>query len=397
MESKEEQSEDLIVKLKNFGERSTCHAIPNACHSERFITKLFWIVCFILFASLAVWFVQKSVFEYLNFGVHTDIEIAQEDKVEFPTVTFCNLEVCGFIEYDYATYLKKFKQDEEDRFKENRDKEIENNLKTLNTKTNFFSAKEVFLRKYESADLMKVLNKESEIINETLLNCKFNNKNCFVSEFEYFNMSEFNKCFKFNSGKDLQRQKSPIRNITRFGKKYGFKLELYLGSERTCRSPLATTSGLIVYIHDRFYTLTDEDTGILVQPNTEIDIAVDLTSVKKLPHPYSECFKDFETTKAEDTTLIKETIKLTNIYTQQYCLQLCFQKFLIKNCDCYDHSLPGFIPENVTVCSKFIDSLYNCHYLIKKLFYNGINDMPCLAKCPKGKTLFLVFKLNFCF
>ena len=39
--------------------------------------------------------------------------------------------------------------------------------------------------------------------------------------------------------------------------------------------------------------------------------------------------------------------------------------------------------KNISTCPKFIDSLYNCQYLIKRLFYNGKNDEHCLKSCPK--------------
>ncbi len=83
-----------------------------------------------------------------------------------------------------------------------------------------------------------------------------------------------------------------------------------------------------------------------------------------------------------DRKLIVETIRLTNTYTQQYCLQLCYQEFLIRFCKCYDHTLSNFKPENLRPCPKFIDSLYNCQYVIKRLFYNGRNDEKCLKRCP---------------
>ena len=35
------------------------------------------------------------------------------------------------------------------------------------------------------------------------------------------------------------------------------------------------------------------------------------------------------------------------------------------------------------VCPKFIDSIYNCVYLIKRLFYNGENDDHCEDDCPR--------------
>jgi hypothetical protein len=126
-------------------------------------------------------------------------------------------------------------------------------------------------------------------------------------------------------------------------------MELFVGSQDECKSPLSSTSGLVIYVHNHAYTLTEEDNGIQVQPGTEATIAVDRTTVKKLPRPYSDCFQSLETVNIKNVDLIKRTLNLTNIYTQQYCLQLCYQDFLMKYCDCFDHTLPNFKPENYSV------------------------------------------------
>ena len=91
--------------------------------------------------------------------------------------------------------------DEKDKFGSNQDAIIEDKLRKNNTKTSFFQAKEVFLRKYDDNDLTAVLNKNSTFINEMLLSCKLNEKPCDPEKFEFFQLGEFNKCFKYNSGK----------------------------------------------------------------------------------------------------------------------------------------------------------------------------------------------------
>lgn len=160
-------------------------------------------------------------------------------------------------------------------------------------------------------------------------------------------------------------------------------MELYVGTQKECKSPLSVSSGLVIYVHNHTYTLTEEDNGLQVQPGTQTDIAVDRMFVKKQPSPYSDCYEQNTVVSGSENKLISRTVNLTGIYTQQYCLQLCYQDFLIEFCDCYDHILPHFNPENKQPCPKFIDSLYNCQYLIKRLFYNGKNDGHCLKECPK--------------
>ena len=144
---------------------------------------------------------------------------------------------------------------------------------------------------------------------------------------------------------------------------------------------MSSTSGLVLYVHDSEYTITEEDHAILASPGKETDIEISRTSIQKQPSPYSDCLSQNDSL-ANSRPLIEKTIKLTGLYTQQYCLQLCYQNFLLKYCDCYDHTLPKFEPEGKLACPKFIDSLYNCQYLIKRLFYNGKNDKHCLVDCP---------------
>jgi hypothetical protein len=76
--------------------------------------------------------------------------------------------------------------------------------------------------------------------------------------------------------------------------------------------------------------LTEEDNAIHVQPGMEANIAVDRTDIAQKSKPYGDCY-DISDNKADRTDLIDKTIKLSNIYTQQYCLQLCFEEVFSRN------------------------------------------------------------------
>lgn len=193
-------------------------------------------------------------------------------------VTFCNLQICGFKDYDYSSYLKKYKQDEEDKFGTSQDANIEEKLAKDSTKTSFFSAKEVFLRKYEDTELMKILNqRDNESISKMMVSCEFMGEPCSDDDFQSIQMGEFSKCYRFNG---RPNQQGAYKKTTRFGQSFGLRMELYVGTQDECKSPLSTASGLIAYVHNHTYTLTEEDNGLLVKPGTETYIALDrVTSV----------------------------------------------------------------------------------------------------------------------
>ena len=158
---------------------------------------------------------------------------------------------------------------------------------------------------------------------------------------------------------------------------------MYIGSPDECRSPLSTTSGLSVYVTNHTYALTEEDDAISVMPGAEANVAIDRTFLKKLPYPYSQCLKwPCDQECQARSKYVRQTIELSKAYTQQYCMQLCFRTFLIHLCNCTE-KLPNFNQSNVEICPKFIDSIYNCEYFVRRLFYDSKDEKLCQDQCPK--------------
>ena len=160
LSEKKKEIVNLRETLYSISERTTFQGVPNAVAVEtRLPVRLIYIVTILIFTGLTFFFLSLAVQNYLQYEVDTAIEIVRETEFEFPTVTFCNLQICGFKDYDFSAYLKKYKQDEQEKFGASQDAIIDNKLRTDNTKTTLFSAKEVFLRKYEDSELTRILNK----------------------------------------------------------------------------------------------------------------------------------------------------------------------------------------------------------------------------------------------
>ena len=368
----------LKRKLQSLVKKSTFHGISHISNTERMPFKLLYTMIFfafvIFFALRYIAQTNSFLYRYLAYEVDTVLDTVKIDSAEFPAITICNLEVCGFTDYDYQVELDKFIQTEKAR-DNSAEEAIEFRLTTDKTKANLFWAREIFLVSYDDVKLNEVLNNESMSIGNMLISCRFSGQPCHAEQFEFFQMGEFQKCFKFNS------QVNKARKIDRFSKEYGFKVELFIGEPDKCRSPLATTSGLNIFIHNQTNTPTLEDDSILVQQGTETDIGVYRTFMYRIPAPYSDCINK-DNAASSQSRLVKLTLSILNMYQQQYCLSLCYQEFLLLYCDCFDHTLPGYEPTGKESCPIFVDSTYNCIYVAKKLFYNGRNDANCSRLCP---------------
>lgn len=109
--------------------------------------------------------------------------------------------------------MKKYKQDETEKFEADQGQIIDEKLQKNNTKTSFFSAKEIFLRKYEETQLIKILSKNKTSMQSMLLSCRFDDEECSEADFEFFQMGEFSKCYKFNSGIDFNGNQIDLKVI----------------------------------------------------------------------------------------------------------------------------------------------------------------------------------------
>lgn len=140
------------------------------------------------FFCRAIWTGTATFFEY-----EVDTVVSSEkifSKVQFPTVTVCILQICGFSDYDFDKYLDIYKTNENLKFNEKKDAEIENKLRKNRTKTSYFLTREVFLREYNDSELVRILTRNRTSISyapyQQLVRCSLSGNFCFVSsQFEY--------------------------------------------------------------------------------------------------------------------------------------------------------------------------------------------------------------------
>jgi len=71
----------------------------------------------------------------------------------------------------------------------------------------------------------------------------YNGKVCDENDFVFFQHTEFVKCYKFNSGETYSGQVQALRKTSRYGKIYGFRLELFVELPDKCKNPLTTVTG----------------------------------------------------------------------------------------------------------------------------------------------------------
>lgn len=193
-------------------------------------------------------------------------------------------------------------------------------------------------------------------IEDDLITCEYDGNECSHHDFAYFKLDEFQKCYSFNSGRDFNGSQTDIRQVRRYGKNYGLHVELFLDVPDNCKMPLSSNYGLVLFVHNSTYTVWDETNGFELMSGYETDVAVDRTRLLKLPSPYSDCILNNGPPPSDSTDVVKNTFLVTTSYTQQSCIQLCYQNFLAEKYSCYDPSLPFINSSRTRPCFKLANS-----------------------------------------
>jgi len=146
----ESVKKDSKQLLKEQFKSSSLSFFIKVISSKKSLIKLIWLMA-LLFAVLAnIYYVTLIIIGYLKFDTTTSIFEINEKQSEFPTISFCS--------YNDETNFKNFKI------------------------TNLW---------FNSIDLT----------------------NEWENHFEIYNDASYGKCFRFNSGKNVQNESIPIKSI----------------------------------------------------------------------------------------------------------------------------------------------------------------------------------------
>ena len=208
---------NIREKLYNWGEKSTFHAIPNITVNDRYLVKAIWLIC--LLASTGVCFnnIILNLIAFSKYEVDTVYEILQDSDVEFPTVSFCNMQICG-LNYDNKKYVDMYMQEKYNNTGNLSSDAYAELIQGFDLKNLMHEARNMFLKSYNKTELDRIFSSKPESIKDYLISCEFGEASCDENDFEFFKLNEFHKCFKFNSGKLFNGSSVPTKKSSRFGK-----------------------------------------------------------------------------------------------------------------------------------------------------------------------------------
>jgi hypothetical protein len=371
--SKEELQTRRYIMLKvarEWAEDSSIHGIGNISKNGKLLVRILWLVCILIAVGYCAYVLSQNVIAFMEHGVNSQVSITRQSSIQFPVVTFCNKNIlrANYSDVRLLTYINQLKF-----------LYIETYLRAFTDALSvcyFFD----YLKKYIPFKFNYTTEQKYALsynIDDMLVNCRFNNIPCYASDFEHFYTTSYGNCYKFNSGRSLNGTQTQIQNSSSPGRRNALSMELFTGYP-SMEFDLLPATGFQLFVHNASSTPLTEIQGISLPAGSSTDVVLSQVFINKLSEPYSNCIDSVRDANAFDSFLYKTTLRLNGIYEQEYCLQVCWQQYVINACNCSDIAAPRY--DNTRPCNE--SEVNFCGYQHLILFYGTNLSSVCFDPCP---------------
>lgn len=355
------------IKISQWAETSTIHAIPNISRTKNPLVKIIWLISFICGACLSFYMTVTSIQNYLEFNVVSKIRVVDEAPISFPTVSICNLS--PFVTQKASDFIKPIIESSD--FKSVIDLDFLDNYQHK-TKIKYIS--KIYKIQTIVAGLNDSIKKDFGYdFNTFVLSCLYKSLPCDRSDFVWYYDAVFGNCYRFNTGKYENGSTNKLKTLNKVGYLNGLMLDLYVGDDN---APLPLAAGAVVYIHSHTVVPATYEGFTTMNIGTATNILISKTYTNKLPYPYSECREDLS---ASDSYLYNKVIEVFGTYRRTDCLNFCFQRKVIEICSCYDITYRS-ISSEIRPCSSLNET--TCVYNTLLSFAEETTNKLCSNECP---------------
>ena len=241
----------------------TAHGFEKIISHKKFSLKLIWILLLLASVGVCIYFVVKSVADYLDYEVVTKIQSFYELPVLFPTVTICNVNM-----YNNKQSIEFAKRKiAENRIKDSFDgDEFGPGVTPYNFALNIKYMASAYFRNLTTDELKYYGSK----YNETFISCSFSLSTCDETYFEWLYDIYYGSCWRFNP-KNLS-----IGQIYTYrpGPLLGLRVEVFV-PEIEDPFAFANDRGVIVFVQNASDTkLPSTAVGVKAQVGTETNVQV---------------------------------------------------------------------------------------------------------------------------
>jgi hypothetical protein len=332
------------------------YALHRVVKKDFLLIRLMWLISLLLLSALCSFLIVKTVGNYLNYEVVTNIKIVNENPSPFPTISICNLKP-----FD-GSYVEKFLMQIDSKLKKT-DIEAEDFV------LNYHSYAYRYLIMSNLFDLNKNDTERKlfgKHFKDFIYLCMYGLKyECNESDFEWFYDFYYGGCYRFNPKETIKSYKK--------GKVAGIHMEIDVLNNKNNISWLSE-EGVQLFIHNKSQKISFNQ-GIYVPVEKSTNIVIKRIFSNKIEKPYSNCV---ENSDLYDSKYFRMLNKANLIYRQSDCFEMCFSDYALEKCECRDGSTIDFFSE--PICKTALQ--IKCLIKMTKIFYeSNYKDCDCPLEC----------------
>ncbi|XP_004638788.1 acid-sensing ion channel 5 [Octodon degus] len=338
----------------DFAISTSFHGVHNIVRNQSKIRKTIWLAVVLGSVSLLVWQVYSRLVNYFTWPTTTAIEVQYVEKIEFPAVTFCN--------------LNRFKTEAVARFSiifflwDVVSKVL--HAQEINANSTSSHQAAVFVATHQDFSIKEFVKNNGFYLNRrTLLSCDFFGMPCGPEDFKHI-ITEYGNCFTFNHGENMQAKKK----VSVSGR--GLNLVFDVRQEEFTDSPALgfADAGIVFAIHSPKKEPQFDGLGLSSPVGMHARVTIRQLKTVHQEHPWGECRPDVK-------------LRSFRSYSTFGCLKECRAWHIERLCRC----LPFMLPGNGIECD--LQRYYNCvspvidHIELKGLCTMGTHNSSCPVSC----------------
>jgi hypothetical protein len=272
----------LKKRVGEWSKSLTAHGLPNIFATKRFTIKILWSLALIASTSYCILNISREIAKYLKYEYTTHLENINEIPSPFPAITVCNINPLITKEAEYLV------------------ESIFKSTYGINLRQNVTESSHEFIEKLEHANdkarlhafIPEYGDERRRLLgyslDETLIECYFNNHACNPSDFTWMYSLDFGNCYQFNTGFNaVTGEKEPIEESYMPGSRSGLRLMFFLGESKNRYTDM-WKAGLKLFVHSQEMKPSKFE-GINVKAATSTNIGLRRAYEIKLPFPYTSC------------------------------------------------------------------------------------------------------------
>ncbi|CAH1782518.1 unnamed protein product [Owenia fusiformis] len=338
---RKEITPEITPLFREFCDNASVHGV-NHLRTERVKVKRWvWTIFVILALGFNLFHCSLLIDKYLGFPSE-ETQFVDQSWIEFPSVTICNINAMSRITRkkmleDNSTLLYKWHDYVNNRFEalvsdlaDGYSLEGSNLLDTLELLYNRVHLPTGYLENI-GEEALEVGHK----LNDLVVDCTFGITKCHAVNFTAFFESTYYNCYTFNGGNVSTSHNNLITRTT--GPQEGLSIIMYLESDNgninengsyLTMSKLNNAAGARVMIHAPNTMPSPTDQGFDIPPGFSSSVGVSVSTRTRLGEPYAKCSKR------------EINIGTDYLYSDNICLKLCQQRYVMGNCNCISSLLP---------------------------------------------------------